>query len=356
MLNALNDICRIVERRNKIPILNDVIIKPLGHGFVTLQATDLEILLSIKCEIDSHSGLPENGVCVGAYTLREAVKALGDASFKYENDVFSAFTDKQSIIIKNVLPGDEFPAMPIRDKKWSQLCCPIGSKLSDAFAYCKTAMSNEETRYYLCGVCLQLKGSDWTIVATDGHRLRCVKSNSDLPHGEHDQSLIIPRKTVNSLLAIKRNVLAVFVSPDERCISFTFDDGSILTSNLIDGSFPAWNRVVPNGDGEFLTFTNKKDALKTIKDMVRFIGKNSSVKIEPGIRLTTYNDENEMTSQFEGEYDGETFGVKGCYLAQELADCDNELKLIVKDANSPIVTIHNGDLKRFGILMPLRVK
>lgn len=357
MLKEITDICRVVERRNAIPILDTVRISPMGNGFVTLQGTDLDSLLTLKCGVN-HSGFSVNGVCVGAYALLNAVKAIGaDIALRINPDgQLVVFNNKQSITVKGMFPGNEFPEMPTRNEQWLQSYSPIGEELASGLAYCKTVMSIEETRYYLNGVCLQLKGSEWTLVATDGHRLRCVKSNESLPHGEHDQSLIIPRKTIVNLLGMKRKVIAVFVSPDENYISFTFNDGSAYSSKLIAGSFPSWENVVPNGDGLFLTFADKKDAIKTVKGMIRFIGKDIGVKIEPGVTLTMHNDENEMVSTVKGKYDGESFGVNANYLVQELADSDSELKFIVKDYGSPIITMHNGDCKRFGILMPLRIK
>lgn len=357
MLKAISDICRIVEHKNTMPILADIRIISEDSGQVKFTGTDLDIALTTYSHTPT-AGFPDDGICVPAKALQAAAKAIGPgASLRYEGEAVTVYNDAQEIRLKLTLPGSDFPCAPELDTHWSSAPCPVGAALLSALKYCYAAVSTEERRYYLNGVCLQTKGDLWAMIATDGHRLRCVKADAGMAHGAHDNSYIIPRKTVKTLLDIKRTVKHVFIRPDSVWCIFVFDDGSFMESKLIDGSFPEWERVVPNGEGDIATFTDRKAALKTIKGMISFIGKGAPVKIEShdaGLQLTMQNDETDMASTFDGTYEGEAFGLNATHLMQEIADCEDELKLIVKSPCGPVITVHSGDCQRFGIVMPLR--
>jgi len=302
-------------------------------------------------------GLPEEGICVTARELLKAVKALdSDIELKSDGETVTVFNKNQEIKIKTTFPADAFPAsMTFKITESKTISCPVGDVLLDSLDYCKAAMSVEKTRLYLNGVALQTKGPEWTLVACDGHRLRCVKSNELLDNGEYDNSFIIPRKAITTLLNMKRKVAHTGLSSDGRKLLFIFDNGDSLVTKLINGSFPQWEKVVPEGSGDVVTIPNKKSAIKLLRGMINFVGKKHAVKIEQGITLTMKNDETEMTTNIDGNYDGNPFGLNADYLLQELNDCDTALEMIVSDAVSPIITIHGRNQKRFGVLMPRRV-
>ena len=249
LLKAMSQAQSVVERRNTIPILANVLIEAEG-GEISFRATDLDIEVVYKVV-----GMVERAgaTTVGAHTLHEIVRKLPDgAMVELTDDVTSNRLDVvagRSSFSLATLPREDFPIMAN-----SEYACNFSAKseiLRRLFDKSKFAISTEETRYYLNGV--YMHSSDGTngkvlrCVATDGHRL--ARIDTELPDGaETLPGVIVPRKTVGELRKLLDvDEIKIAVSVSETKIRFATPE-MILTSKVIDGSFPDYTRVIPQGN------------------------------------------------------------------------------------------------------------
>jgi len=249
LLKAMSQAQSVVERRNTIPILANVLIEAEG-GEISFRATDLDIEVVYKVV-----GMVERAgaTTVGAHTLHEIVRKLPDgAMVELTDDVTSNRLDVvagRSSFSLATLPREDFPIMAN-----SEYACNFSAKseiLRRLFDKSKFAISTEETRYYLNGV--YMHSSDGTngkvlrCVATDGHRL--ARIDTELPDGaETLPGVIVPRKTVGELRKLLDvDGIKIAVSVSETKIKFATPE-MILTSKVIDGSFPDYTRVIPQGN------------------------------------------------------------------------------------------------------------
>ena len=249
LLKAMSQAQSVVERRNTIPILANVLIEAEG-GEISFRATDLDIEVVYKVV-----GMVERAgaTTVGAHTLHEIVRKLPDgAMVELTDDVTSNRLDVvagRSSFSLATLPREDFPIMAN-----SEYACNFSAKseiLQRLFDKSKFAISTEETRYYLNGVYMHSSdGSNGKVlrcVATDGHRL--ARIDTELPDGaETLPGVIVPRKTVGELRKLlDEDEIKIAVSVSETKIRFATPE-MILTSKVIDGSFPDYTRVIPQGN------------------------------------------------------------------------------------------------------------
>jgi DNA polymerase-3 subunit beta len=249
LLKAMSQAQSVVERRNTIPILANVLIEAEG-GEISFRATDLDIEVVYKVV-----GMVERAgaTTVGAHTLHEIVRKLPDgAMVELTDDVTSNRLDVvagRSSFSLATLPREDFPIMAN-----SEYACNFSAKseiLRRLFDKSKFAISTEETRYYLNGVYMHssdgANGRVLRCVATDGHRL--ARIDTELPDGaETLPGVIVPRKTVGELRKLlDEDEIKIAVSVSETKIRFATPE-MILTSKVIDGSFPDYTRVIPQGN------------------------------------------------------------------------------------------------------------
>lgn len=249
LLKAMSQAQSVVERRNTIPILANVLIEAEG-GEISFRATDLDIEVVYKVV-----GMVERAgaTTVGAHTLHEIVRKLPDgAMVELTDDATSNRLDVvagRSSFSLATLPREDFPIMAN-----SEYACNFSAQaetLRRLFDKSKFAISTEETRYYLNGVYMHssdgANGKVLRCVATDGHRL--ARIDTELPDGaETLPGVIVPRKTVGELRKLlDEDKIKIAVSVSETKIRFATPE-MILTSKVIDGSFPDYTRVIPQGN------------------------------------------------------------------------------------------------------------
>jgi len=249
LLKAMSQAQSVVERRNTIPILANVLIEAEGNT-VSFRATDLDIEV-----VDKVAGIVERAgaTTVGAHTLHEIVRKLPDGAIVELSDDGTVgrleITAGRSNFSLATLPKEDFPVMATSDYD-----CNFSAKatvLRRLFDKSKFAISTEETRYYLNGVYMHASERDGQqvlrCVATDGHRL--ARIDADLPVGaEGLPGVIVPRKTVGELgKLLNDDDMDIAVSVSETKIRFATPDIT-LTSKVIDGSFPDYTRVIPQGN------------------------------------------------------------------------------------------------------------
>ena len=249
LLKAMSQAQSVVERRNSIPILANVLIEADGNT-VSFRATDLDIEIVYKVD-----GMVERaGACtVGAHTLHEIVRKLPDGAMVSLTD--DAANNRLDVVAGRsnfslaTLPKEDFPVMAS-----SEYACNFAASapvLRRLFDKSKFAISTEETRYYLNGVYMHAVDSDngrvLRCVATDGHRL--ARIDADLPDGAGElPGVIVPRKTVGELRKLlEEDDAQIAVSVSETKVRFATSE-TVMTSKVIDGTFPDYTRVIPQGN------------------------------------------------------------------------------------------------------------
>ena len=249
LLKAMSHAQGIVERKNTIPILANVLIEAEGEK-VSLRATDLDIEIIEEIPAVAEK---KGAVTCSAHLLHEIVRKLPEgAQLSLAADPVSGRLDVhagRSRFSLATLPREDFPVMAS-----SQYACSYtvpAPALRRLFDKSKFAVSTEETRYYLNGVYLHVaaEGASKLLraVATDGHRL--ARIDAELPEGaDAAPGVIVPRKTVGELRKLLENDEAeIAVSVSETKIRFAVA-GLVLTSKVIDGAFPDYTRVIPTGN------------------------------------------------------------------------------------------------------------
>ncbi|MEM9749820.1 MAG: DNA polymerase III subunit beta, partial [Pseudomonadota bacterium] len=238
-LKALSHAQSVVEKRNTIPILANVLLQA-GDGRLSLTATDLDIEIVESAPADV---AVEGAATAGAHTLYEIVRRLPDgAQVRLElngDDPQLKLSAGRSDFKLSVLANEDFPVLPADD--FAVTFAAPATALARLIDKSRFAISNEETRYYLNGVYLHAATDGETsalrAVATDGHRLARV--DAELPEGAKDMpSVIVPRKTVQELRRLLDDADDIVnISVSEGKMRFAFG-AVVLTSKLIDGAFP----------------------------------------------------------------------------------------------------------------------
>jgi len=362
-LKSLGHVQSVVERRNTIPILANVLLQADGST-LSLTATDLDIEISETAPADV--GRP-GAATAPAHTLFEIVKRLPEGT-QARLEVLPEegrlkLSAGRSQFTLQILPDDEFPALSADDLDVSfTLAAGELKRLIDRSHF---AMSQEETRYYLNGVYLHTHADDGAAVlraaATDGHRLARV--DAEAPAGsEAMPGVIVPRKTVLELRRLLDDAdepVSVSVSPSK--IRFRFGD-LVLTSKLVDGSFPDYQRVIPSGNDK--TLRVETDDFKRAVDRVATVSadRTRSVKMVMDgdrLRLAVNNPEaGSALEELSAAYDGDPLEIG--FNAKYLTDVANQIdggsmSFLFADAASPTLIFDEEETRALYVLMPLRV-
>lgn len=365
LLKALSHVQSVVERRNTIPILANVLLEAQA-GRLSLTATDLdiEIVESVTAETKA-----EGAATAPVHTLYEIVRRLPDG---VDVEIDTAGEDSRLKVRAGTadfalqsLSAEDFPALD--DQDLTTKFVMDGGEFASLIDRCRFAMSTEETRYYLNGVFLhplsrEGEGDALRAVATDGHRLARV--DVALPEGADAMpGVIIPRKTIGEVRKLlgDREEAGVEISVSEAKIRFSFDR-LVLTSKLIDGTFPDYARVIPEGNPHELSVDAK--GLSKAVDRVAIVSSERSraVKFHLGndkLRLTVDNpDTGQGVEEVAVSYSGEPFdiGFNAKYLLDILSQIEESAAVLqLSDAASPTL-IHDADNDAaLYVLMPMRV-
>ena len=268
LLKGLSHVQSVVERRNTIPILSNVLIEATAEGGLKLMATDLDLQINetIAAAVDQ-----PGSTTVSAHTLFDIARKLPEGS----QVSLSAAEGKMTIMAGRAkfqlgtLPRDDFPVIAEGELPVSfELPAETLKQIIDKTRF---AISTEETRYYLNGIFWHVSEDPLPVLkaaATDGHRLARV--TMPRPDGaESMPDIIIPRKCIAELRKLLDEIdgsVGVSMSPTK----IRFDLGqALLTSKLIDGTFPDYSRVIPTGNDKILkidprSFEEGVDRVSTI--------------------------------------------------------------------------------------------
>ncbi|BCW86880.1 Beta sliding clamp [Alphaproteobacteria bacterium SO-S41] len=366
LLKSLNHVQSVVERRNTIPILSNVLLDA-SKGSLSLTATDLdiEIVESLAADVTR-----PGATTASAHMLYDIVRKLPDgAQVQIEllpDSGRITLSAGRSRFQLGALPREDFPAMTAGSLPHS-FSVPAAD-LKRLIDKTRFAISNEETRYYLNGIYLHAAKSKDAVtlraVATDGHRL--ARFDLAAPAGaEAMPGVIVPRKTVQEVRKLIDDATGeVEIAVSDTKIRFAFGD-AVVTSKLIDGTFPDYQRVIPTGNDKPLfvdrgAFQEAVDRVSTVaSDRTRAV----KLTIEEGkLTLNVVNPEQgsaseELVADFSG--DGFDIGFNARYLMDIAAALNgDQAQFLFADAGSPTIVRDAGekaDAATLYVIMPMRV-
>ena len=362
LLKGLSHVQSVVERRNTIPILSNVLLEATAEGALRMMATDLDLQIneSVAAAVDT-----PGSTTVSAHTLFDIARKLPEGA----QVSLTAAEGRMTIVAGRArfslgtLPRDDFPVIAEGDLP-TQFELPAET-LKQIIDKTRFAISTEETRYYLNGIFLHVadEGSQPVLkaAATDGHRLARV--TMPRPDGaEAMPDVIVPRKCIGELRKLLDEVdgsVGVSLSPTK----IRFDLGSaLLTSKLIDGTFPDYSRVIPTGNDKILkidpkSFMEGVDRVSTIATE-----KTRAVKMaldRDKITLSVTSPENGTAAEeVPGDYTSTGFeiGFNSRYLLDILGQIDGDMvEVHLADAAAPTLIRENDKAPALYVLMPMRV-
>jgi DNA polymerase-3 subunit beta len=352
---------QIVERKNTIPILANVLIEATGNE-ITLLATDLEVTLRSRAE----AAVARHGaVTLPAKKLYEVVRALPDGDVNIETEKGGngvKVSGGQFSSRMPTLPREDFPT--ITEPPGTAKASIKGATLAQMIAKTQFAITGEDTRYYLNGAQFVLGPRQMTMVATDGHRLALVHADREGTHKGEDVKAILPRKALAELgrLLGESNGEVQYERGENHLF---FEIGPrLLMSRMIDGQFPAYEKVVPKSNDKHIEF--ERDRLTNAVRRVALLSNERSravkFQVKNGkVEVTSSSPEfGEAREPIAVEYTGPDITI--CFNAQYVidflnaVDCDIvalELKDDVSQAVMKPVGVEGYDYTY--VIMPMRV-
>jgi DNA polymerase-3 subunit beta len=362
-LKALGHVHSVVERRTTIPILSNVLLRA-EPGRLALGATDMDIEI-----VERVSGQIERQgrTTAPAHTLYDIVRKLREGS----QIEIEASGERGQMVLRSgrstftlaCLPPEDYPLMASGELPHNFVL--TSSELRTLIDRTRFAISTEETRYYLNGIYLHGTKADevpvMRAVATDGHRLARVEMV--LPEGAAGMpGVIVPRKTVLELRKlVEEGQEEVQISLSDTKIRVTIGEAA-LTSKLIDGTFPDYDRVIPANNDKILE-VNRKEFAEAV-DRVSTISteKSRAVKlaIESGnlVVSATSPENGTAVEELEVRYSASPLeiGFNSRYLLDIAEQIEGEgAQFIMSDAGSPTLVRDSADASALYVLMPMRV-
>ncbi len=355
-LAPLQQIVGVIERRQTLPILSNVLLK-LDLGQLELTGTDLEVQLVTRIEVESRD---QGRITVPARKLLDICRLLPDKcelAVEYRDERFHIRSGRSRFVL-STLPGENYPQF---DTGVADRTLGLGSRiLRRAMEKTLFAMAQQDVRYYLNGLLFDIEGGTIRTVASDGHRLALFEDEVGLD--VEPAQAIIPRKGVLELfrllpdrdaeLSVELASNAVRVMMPESCFS----------SKLIEGRFPDYRRVMPSHTSRKVV-TDKldlKSALTRVSVLSTEKYRGVNLEIEGGIlRLQTQNPEHEEAEEeIPIEFDGEAFssGFNAAYLLDAVANIESDdVSLSFADSNGSCLVEDCKDQRFRYIVMPMRI-
>ena len=363
LLKSLSHVQSVVERRGTIPILANIKLEAADNQ-LEMTATDMDVAETERIDV----AIDEPGsVTLPAHTLYDIVRKMPEGAeirLEEKRDANSvAISAAHSRFSLSTLPVDDFPAIAEGDLAHSfvlssEECRSIVEKT-------RFAMSNEETRYYLNGVYLHTVESDGVevlrAVATDGHRL--ARFEVGLPAGASGMpGVIIPRKTIAELSKLlEEGINDIKISLSDTKIRFVCGS-AVLVSKLIDGTFPDYERVIPQGNDKVME-VGTQDLSKAV-DRVSVISadKTRGVKLQFDKSKLTLSasspEQGTAQEELEVSYDSDLveIGFNARYVMDVLGQIEGEkVQFVLADSSAPAMIRDTAQAGALYVIMPMRV-
>ena len=357
ILNPLQMVNNVIERRHTLPILSNVLLS-VKDEILSLTGTDLEVEMINSCptinSVDCETTLPGR-------KLLDICKALPEGS-NLEiilDDERATLKSGRSRFTLSTLSSSEFPSIDALISPFEfNISQKVFKKLIDQTQFC---MAQQDVRYYLNGLMLELSDDQIIAVATDGHRLAFCKSNLDLQPNETRQ-VIVPRKAINEisrLLEDSDDEIKISLSENHIRVSFS---NVIFTSKLIDGKFPDYQQVIPQkGDNEVKSDRqNLHQAFN--RTSVLSNEKYRGMRLQLGdnqLTATVHNPEQEEAEEIiDVNYTGDEFeiGFNVAYLLDALSAIkSDDVVMQLTDSNHSCLLFGADDVDSQYVVMPMRL-
>lgn len=358
ILKPLQVVIGIVERKQTLPILSNVLIEN-QDGKIRFTATDLEIQITTTVDLGAGSGNSE-AITVSGKKLQEILRVLPDQS-KITIDTKenkAQIKSGKSRFSLQTLPAMDFPKLnnQLENAKKIKLA---QKELKSLLLSVQYAMAQQDVRYYLNGVLLIVDGDKLKAVATDGHRLAY---NAGAIEGAHEkQEIILPRKAVielSKLLADNDEIVDLEFSQQQVKATFS---GITLTTKIIEGKFPDYERVIPKYDNHLnMERTMVQQALQRAAILsnekfrgVRFVLTEKNLSI-----LSSNSEQEEAQEEIETDYHGEPLdiGFNVNYLMDGLNNISSNIATFsFGDPNSSILITTSENQEFRYVVMPMRI-
>ena len=362
LLKSLNFVQGIVEKKNTLPILSNVLLQ-LKKDKLSIVATDLDIIF--YDEINDVKIIKEGSTTTSAtiiYDILRKISSNSELNFDLKSE------NKLSLKSENVdfnllcLPTDNFPTFA--DEFEGQEISLNNQRFLKLLNKTRISISNDDTRHYLNGVFLHLTeahGRNFlTGVATDSHRLS--SSSIEIQNIDDFSSLILPRKTVYQLCSLLAETSEkLFIQTSENKIKFSVGDIK-LVSKVIDGKFPDYKKVVPTNHDKSL-IVSSKDFISSIERVTSVsLDRKEGVKllinkenIQLSVNSASSGEGNEVIkANFNSNNLNISFNSK--YLIDIASEIeDKNLKMNLKDSVSPVLIEDASDKNSYYVIMPMKI-
>jgi len=359
VLEALQSVAGIVERRHTLPILANVLLRKNGPQ-LELTTSDLEIQVRTQAELGGDAG--SLAVTVGARKLIDILRALPSDQVVTLSSAQNKLTLQggRSRFTLQTLPADDFPLVNEAVDFGPAFAVPQKT-LRALINQVHFAMAVHDIRYYLNGILFIAEGRTLTLVATDGHRLALAQSTleNDLPN---KQEVILPRKTVlelQRLLKDEETTIEMRFAGNQAKFAF---GGMEFVTKLVEGKFPDYNRVIPKNhkNGVVLGRAPLLACLQRAAILTSEKFKGVRLNIEPGVlRIASSNaEQEEAKEELEVDYDGDAIeiGFNVTYLIDVLANMGQEMvKLELQDGNASALFSVPEQAGFKYVVMPMRI-
>ena len=358
LLEALQSVAGIVERRHTLPILANVLLKKSGDE-IEFTTSDLEIQVRTSTTLGGDAG--SFATTVGARKLIDILRSLpADQTVTLaaaQNKL--TLTGGKSRFTLQTLPSDDFPLVNEAADFGPAFSVPQKT-LKTLINQVHFAMAVHDIRYYLNGILFVAEGKQLTLVATDGHRLGLAQAQleTEIPK----QEVILPRKTVlemQRLLSDKDGAIEMQFAANQAKFSF---EGMEFVTKLVEGKFPDYNRVIPRNHKNIITLGRAPLLASLQRTAILTSEKFKGVRlnIEPGtLRVASNNaEQEEAVDELDIDYGGDTIeiGFNVTYLIDALANMHQDMvKIELADSNSSaLLTIPDNAAFKY-VVMPMRI-
>lgn len=361
LFNALKAIIGVVERKNTQPILSNILLVIQGSN-LSLTATNIEMEVTIQLQ-EAVQASQDGSVTLPARKIYDLISTLADGTrLQFDIEAHQAVMKVGRSRYKlSALDAADFPLIDVSAQETTAVIAQ--SVLAKMMKQVEFAMAQQDVRYYLNGMLVEMDGDQLTLVATDGHRL--AKASTTLAQAQTEKTqLIVPRRTVNELLKALNDNGDVTLGLAKNYLTLNLDNLSMKVK-LIEGKFPEYQRVIPVNmpymlavdKAELLTALSRVSILAN--DKLR--GVRMSVSSD-SIELTTNNPEQDEADEFiEASFNGDAFvtGYNLRYLQEALSAIPHENAfLALRDGSAACLAAYgfeNDSIQVSQVIMPMRL-
>jgi DNA polymerase-3 subunit beta len=357
LLRPLGTVSGIVEKRHALPILSNLLLEG-NQGKLTFTATDLEMQISTHIETEIADDFQ---ITISAKKLFDITRALPDES-KMDIQIEESkvlVKAKKSRFNLQTLPPKDYPVMKKEEKDTVDL--KLSQKeFKTLLKQVDFAMAQQDIRYYLNGLLIEVKDNNINIVGTDGHRLSFTSLK--LKNPTHPAQVIVPRKTIVELTKLLNDTEdQLEISFTKNQVNFKFNEIDLITK-VIDGKFPDYSRVIPQGHNNVFNVDRSLLLDSMLRASILSNDKYRGIRMvleEGNLKLVSNNSEQEQAEEeLEINYKGEKIdiGFNVTYLIDVLTNIQSDkLTIAFNDSSSScLVTIPDNEKYKY-VVMPMRI-